>query len=178
MMRTNKSVLLLAMCLCSCNPFAPELEETSTLDNVITDQQSPKEVLQNFKYAYTFKDSLLYSELLAKSFVFEFFDPNQEPVGGFKTWGRDVDLRATGRMFREFEVIELVWLDTLSSNTQTIPQNTGEPRVIELRRMRFNLNLLGSDFNYILNGTAAFSFEQDAEDAKWRIIRWRDDSDL
>lgn len=177
-MRYNRIALLIAGCLCGCNPFAPELDQNSALDNVITEQQSPREVLQNFQYAYTFKDSLLYSELLAKSFVFEFFDPNQEPVGGFKTWGRDVDLRTTGRLFRESDVIELVWLDTLFSDSDTLARDTDEERVIERRFMRFNLNLLGSDFNFILNGTAVFFFEEDKDDSKWRIIRWKDESDL
>ena len=58
------------------NPFAPKLVDSLKLDLLITEQETPEEVLQNFKYAYTFKDSSLYSNLLDSSFVFLYFDPN------------------------------------------------------------------------------------------------------
>lgn len=154
----------------SCfNPFAPALDENIDLSNVITEQRTPEEVLQNFKYAYTFKDSLLYSDVLDESFVFEYFDTNLGPSGGFRTWGRDVDLNTTGRLFRGFDVIDLTWLNTLFS------ENEGG---FEIRFIRFNLNLFGPDFNFILTGTAIFTFKQSEDDNKWRIVRWKDESDL
>ena len=93
------------MCL---NPFAPKLHEGEESELIITDQKTPEEVLQNFQYAYTFKDSLLYSDLLDSSFVFVFFDPNQGTSGMFVSWGRDVDLQTTGRLFRNFDVIDFI----------------------------------------------------------------------
>ncbi len=151
------------------NPFAPALDSNSDASRVITEQQSPEEVLQNFQYAYAFRDSLLYSDVVDESFVFEFFDPNQQPTGGLTTWGRDTDLETTGRLFREFDVIDLIWLNTLFSESQ------GE---LERRFVRFNLNLFGADFNFVLTGTAIFTFRQSASDNKWRIIRWKDESEL
>lgn len=151
------------------NPFAPELDKSPDLTNVITDQKSPEEVLQNFRYAYVFKDSLLYSEVLDESFVFEYFDPELQPSGGFVTWGRDVDLKTTGRLFRGFDVIDLNWLNTIFS------ERDGQ---LEKRFIRFNLNLFGSEFNFILTGTAIFTFKQSDLDGRWRIIRWKDESDL
>lgn len=151
------------------NPFAPELDNNIDLTSVITEQQTPEEVLQNFRYAYTFKDSLLYSDVLAESFVFEYFDTNQGPSGEFLTWGRDVDLRTTGRLFRTFDSIELIWLNTLFSEGDD---------VTERRFVRFNLNLFSADFNFIITGTAIFTFIRSAEDNKWRIKRWKDESDL
>ena len=73
------AVLLLLNIGCF-NPFAPELDNSLDLSNVITEQQSPEEVLENFSFAYTFKDSLLYSNVLDESFVFEFFDTNLQPA--------------------------------------------------------------------------------------------------
>lgn len=151
------------------NPFAPALEKNADASNVITEQQSPEDVLQNFRYAYTFKDSLLYSDVIDEAFVFEFFDPNQQPTGGLTTWGRDVDLQTTGRLFAEFDVINLVWLNTLFAESQGS---------LERRLVRFNLNMFGSDFNFILTGTAIFTFRRDEADNKWRIVRWKDESDL
>lgn len=151
------------------NPFAPELDEDFDLSNVITDQQTPEEVLQNFRYAYTFKDSLLYSDVLDESFVFEFFDPNLEPTGGFRTWGRDIDLKATGRLFRAFDVIDLIWLNTIFSESE------GE---FERRFITFNLNLSGAESIFLLQGTAIFTFKRSEDDEKWRIVRWKDESIL
>lgn len=151
------------------NPFAPALDKKIDLSAVITEQQSPEDVLQNFQYAYTFKDSLLYSDVLDESFVFEYFDTNLEPSGGFVTWGRDVDLKTTGRLFRQFDVIDLVWLNTLFADSDG---------AFERRFIRFNLSLFGSDFNFIITGTAIFTFKKDDADGKWRIVRWKDESDL
>ena len=56
------------------NPFAPKISESlETSDLVLTQQLSPEEVLQNFKVAYTFRDSLLYSDLLDTAFIFVYF---------------------------------------------------------------------------------------------------------
>ncbi len=150
------------------NPFAPALDSNSDLSNVITDQATPEEALQNFRYAYTFKDSLLYSDLLDEGFVFEFFDPNQGPSGSNVTWGRDVELRTTGRIFRGFDVIDLKWLNTLFAENQN---------GFERRFVRFDLSLVNSDASFILTGTAIFTFSQDPDDMKWRILRWKDESD-
>jgi hypothetical protein len=166
----NFAFVVLTLHLAACfNPFAPSLDKTPDFSNIITQQQSPEEVLQNFKYAYTFKDSLLYHDVLEESFVFEYFDPNLAPSGGFRTWGRDVDLKTTGQLFRNFDVIDLEWLATLFS------ESDGE---FERRFMRFNLNLIGPNFNFIVSGTAIFTFRRSALDNKWRIVRWKDESDL
>lgn len=160
--------LIICLFLYGCNPFAPKLANDIGQSNVITDQQTPEEVLQNFKYSYTFKDSLLYSDVLEKSFVFEFFDPNLPPSGAFVTWGRDIDLKTTGRLFREFDVIDLVWLNTLFEESEN---------GLERRFIRFNMSLFGSNLNFIVTGTAIFTFEFNEEDNKWRIVRWKDESD-
>lgn len=152
-------LLLLPACF---NPFAPELDERIDLTNVITEQTSPEEVLQNFRIAYTFKDSLLYSDVLDESFVFEFLDANLEPV----TWERDVDLKTTGRLFRQFDVVDLHW-DILFQESHA---------ELERRFLRFNLNLFSSDINFLVTGTAIFTFKQSGLDQKWRVVRWKDES--
>jgi hypothetical protein len=150
------------------NPFAPKLTqslESSTL--VVTGQQSPAEVLQNFKVAYTFRDSLLYSDLMDTAFQFVYFNADEETSGRFESWGRDVDLRITGRMFRHFQVLDLVWKATLFEFRN---DTTGE------MSKGFDLTLVAEDFDYKLSGKAVFSFRK-CLDNKWRIIRWKDDSD-
>ncbi|MDZ7262636.1 MAG: hypothetical protein ONB05_11095, partial [candidate division KSB1 bacterium] len=166
------------------NPFAPGLEKSPEFALLITEQRTPEEVLQNFKLAYIFKDSLLYSELLDSSFVFVYFDPNVETSGRFVSWGRDVDLQTTGRLFRNCEVINLVWESTVYIDTtkvDTIYVNRSdfklEPVSIELIK-RFSLKLvgLGARFDYDIWGKAVFSFIKNPHDKKWRISRWTDES--
>lgn len=164
------SSILLIRCF---NPFAPKLEESSRSDLIITGQLTHQEVLQNFQYAYVFKDSMLYAELLDSSFVFIYFDPNQEPSGRFVSWGRDVDLRTTGRLFRNFNIIDLVWNTTI---VDTIYALNGEFRAETYRT--FNLSLVKSEETLNISGIAIFNFKKCAYDNKWRITLWKDESDL
>jgi hypothetical protein len=159
-------VVLLSGCL---NPFAPKL--TNSLeggDMIITSQATPQEALQNFKIAYTFRDSLLYSDVLDTGFLFVYFDPNEGTSGRLVSWGREEDLLTTGRLFRHFEVIDLVW-------NETIYENEGET-LSEISR-GFSLTLVGENSTYTLAGRAVFTFEK-SKDLKWRITRWKDESDL
>jgi len=172
------SLFCFIFCSACFNPFAPELDERTDPSNVITEQQTPDEVLQNFRYAYTFKDSILYSNVLDESFVFEYFDTNLEPSGGFRTWGRDIDLKTTGSLFRSFDVIELIWLITLFTERDTLFVDGEIVELTERQFIRFNLNLFGSDLNFIISGTAIFTFKRKEGDDKWRITRWKDESDI
>jgi hypothetical protein len=149
------------------------LSKEPDISRVINEQQSPKEVLLNFRTAYTFKDSLLYSDVLEESFVFEYFEPNIEPSGAFVSWGRDVDLKTTGRLFQEFDSIDLNWPNI--DDTLFVKKNEDGT---EQHFRRFSLNMFSADFNVILTGNAVFTFQKNQEDGKWRIIRWKDESDL
>jgi len=99
--------------------------------------------------------------------IFVYFNPDEETSGRFESWGRDTDLRITGRMFRHFQVIDLIWKTTLFEiRTET----SGE------MSKGFDLTLVAEDFDYKLSGKAVFSFRK-CLDNKWRITRWKDDSD-
>ena len=149
------------------NPFAPKLtRDLEAEDLVITQQLTPGEALQNFKVAYTFRDSLLYSNVVDSSFIFVYFDPNEGSSGQFVSWGKETDLRTTGRLFRHFQVIDLVWSATLYSWQV---DNKGEIS------KDFNLTLVSDDMDFNLSGRAIFSFEKSYDD-KWRITRWKDES--
>jgi hypothetical protein len=151
------------------NPFAPKLSSSlESGDLLVTEQTSPEEVLQNFKVAYTLKDSLLYSGLLDTEFVFVYFDPDEGTSGAYVSWGRDVDLFTTGRLLRHFSIIDLVWNSTLYSRQG---ETTGEIS------KTFVLTLVGTEVDYTLSGKAVFSFRKCMDD-KWRITQWKDESDI
>ena len=65
------SFLLPIFFIICCNPFAPELTNLEQHQaGFITAQKTPVEVLTNFRYAYVFKDSLIYSDVLDSTFLF------------------------------------------------------------------------------------------------------------
>jgi len=160
---------LLLLQLACLNPFAPRLREGEEGELIVTAQRSPEEVLQNFDYAYTFKDSLLYADLLDSGFVFVYYDPNASPSGRFESWGRDVDLRTTGRLFRAFDVIDLSWGSTVYYSVQ------GD--VAEMSKT-FRLSLVSELGDFHITGNAVFTFRKCPWDGKWRIVRWKDESEF
>ena len=164
------AMLLFAACF---NPFAPKLDNSAGPPIVITPQNSPEQVLQNFVYAYTFKDSLVYADLLDSSFVFVFFDPNAGGSGRFVSWGRDVDLKTTGKLFKTFETITLTWNQTIYTDTMYADTTLIG---IELSKT-LQLSLFGTAEEYSLSGSAIFNFKQN-NDNKWRITRWKDESQM
>lgn len=166
---TGKIVLLFALCstLSCVNPFAPRLDEGNLSGEVVTPQSTPEEALTNFRYAYTFRDSLLYAEVIDSAFVFQYFDPEQGPSGLFVSWTREVDLLTTGRLLRSFDIINLEWLDTIYSLRE------GENEILA---KSFRLDLSSADFGFSASGFAIFTFRQNPRDRKWRIVRWVDQS--
>jgi len=170
LIRLTLIIILVSSAISCKNPFAPKLllNQTAT-DLIITEQKTPQEVLQNFRYAYIFKDSLLYSDLLDSSFVFVYFDPNIGTSGQFVSWGRDLDLQTTGRLFRRFDVIDLVWNSTIYESVQL---TTGQIT------KSFNLTMIAKDEDIRISGAAVFSFRKSPVSEKWRILKWKDESNL
>ncbi len=165
-----KKIFLFTLFLVACkNPFAPRLDEGEITRIILTDQTSPDEVLQNFVYAYTFKDSLVYADLLDSSFVFVYFDPTLSNSGRFVSWNRDVDLKTTGRLFRNFDTISLTWNNTIY---QVIEEDEAE------LSKTLRLNLFGDFGEFVLTGSAVFNFKKSNYDGKWRITRWLDESEM
>ncbi|MGH7496460.1 MAG: hypothetical protein ACREOO_29270 [bacterium] len=166
-----KSFIFVALVLLTgCfNPFAPELDTGNLTGDLITEQKTPEEVLTNFKYAYTFKDSLLYANLLDSAFVFQYFDPDQGPSGLFVSWTRETDLRTTGSLLRTFDIINLEWLNTVYALRE------GEDEILA---KSFRLDLSSADFSFTASGFAIFTFRFNNRDRQWRIVRWVDESQI
>jgi hypothetical protein len=157
------------------NPFAPTLDDGRLSTELITEQATPEETLINFKYAYIFKDSTLYANVLDSSFVFQYFDPDQGASGIFVSWTREVDLQTTGRLFRAFDFINLEWLNTVSScEEDNSCRNENEKTLSK----SFQLDLASGDFRFSVTGFAIFTFRRNETDKKWRISLWVDKSDL
>ena len=156
------SLALLASCW---NPFAPsEGVLEGGLNLTLTQQRTPDEVLQNFRYAYIYRDSLVYSELFDTSFIFIYYDSEIGGSGGYDYWGRDTELRTTAKLFRAFDNFTLVWNATIAEDSLDV----NEQSVTKT----FDLSIGGDIF---LSGYAVFDFISDPS-GTWRITRWQDDS--
>ncbi len=163
-----KSTLLIPLfILFSCvNPFAPkETDEVHGISDIITDQRSPEDVLINFRYAYNFKDSLVYSDLLDNSFLFISKNYSTDPVTDI-TWGRDIDIKTTVGLFHHFQTINLMWGGTI------FHYYSDDSTESEIKKT-FQLTLNGGKDIPALNGEALFYFKKE-ENGIWRISRWED----
>lgn len=146
------------------NPFAPSVVDAlSGSGGLITAQRSPDEVLQNFQYAYRFRDSLIYADILDSAYFFRTWDYEQSPPAPVE-WNKDTETRITGKMFRAFRKLDLVW-------NRTIYQDTLNTDLIEMRKS-FTLTIDDGIQIPVLNGEVIFRFVRRHE--KWYLIYWED----
>ena len=143
------------------NPFAPELGNPSA--SLWTEQLTVGGLMQNFRNAYNYADSLHYADCLANDFTFFYFDLDENR---FDQWYRDTDLTTTGGLFRHFQSIQLVW-GSLPSEIEDFAQ---EDSLLEFQ-VPFNLTL---DDLSPLYGFAHFSVYRPVG-GRFQILVWRDD---
>jgi len=150
------------------NPFAPKLDDN--IDNSgppISDQTTIEGVFQNFQYSYTFKDTLIYSNLITPDFTFTYRDYEN----GFDVnWGRDEDMRTTYGLFQNSERLDLIWNNIVLSTIDSLDANIVRS---------FNLNITFNPTDVVrIDGRVNLSLKQDPDSKKWRINRWLDESNF
>jgi len=150
----------------SCyNPFAPKLDENlSSSQSLISDLSSVDGVFKNFQYAYTFKDTLIYSQLLDKNFIFTYRDYN---IGADISWGRDEEMRVTYGLFQNSQRLDLVWNNIVSIS--------GDSTHI-VRSFNLTITFNPTDIVYI-DGKVNLELNKDSNN-KWKIIHWIDESNF
>jgi hypothetical protein len=147
------------------NPFAPNLDEQLNSNNSpISDLTKVDGIFQNLQYAYSFKDTTIYSGLLAPDFSFTYHDYDK---GFDETWGRDEEMRITYTMFLTVQRLDLIWnnISLISSDSTNIIRSfnlgvTLNPMDVENADGKVNLTLRKSSSN------------------KWQIVRWIDESNF
>jgi len=158
-------ILLLIIAGCN-NPFAPALtKESQTVTAIVTQQHSPVDVLTNFRYAYAFKDSLIYSDLLDSTFIFVSKNYGTNPPTDL-IWGRDEDIKTTIGLFRHFDFLDLIWGSIIYYNF-SLDSTQSEIKVT------FQLTFNGGTDIPTLKGEALFNFQKKVS-GRWTIIRWED----
>ena len=164
----KQGVFILSLWIFACNPFAPTYTENiATTSIILTDQNTPQEVMTNFAFAYNFKDSLVYSDLIDTTFLFISKNFATNPVTDI-TWGRDTDLKTTAGLFKGFNTLNLVWGGTIYERFL----DGDDSSLVELKQV-FQLTLDGGIEIPTLNGEALFILRKNTSN-KWKITRWED----
>lgn len=154
----------------SCNPFAPALDSSlDEIDSFLGDPKTVDGVFQNLKYAYTFRDTTIYGQLVNSDFTFIYRDYIR---GVDISWGRDQEMRATHVMFQNVQRIDLVWNNIIALSTDSSNTKASVSR-------NFNLTVTLNPSDIIrADGYASLSLVRPNSRDSWRILRWRDDSNF
>lgn len=162
---TAASVIILSALFYSCeNIFSPKLD-LNTPTEILTDQKTIDGLFQNFKYAYTFKDTTVYGNLLDANFIFIYRDY----TSGFDvSWDRATDMRTTNGLFQNSQKLEVIWNNIIFQNGDSLSQNV---------KRSFNLTITFNPSDVIrLNGFVDMNMQRNSTGDVWKIIRWRDES--
>ncbi|PLX25493.1 MAG: hypothetical protein C0600_11900 [Ignavibacteria bacterium] len=150
----------------ACNPFAPAIEDTTEgAANLITDQTTIDGLFQNFRYAYTFKDTTIYGGLLAHDFTFTYRDYERRVD---ENWGRDEEMRITWHLFQNASSLNLIW--------NNIVGFSGDSLLSSVTRS-FNLTVTFNPNDVVrVDGRVSLDLERPSAADKWKITQWRDES--
>ncbi len=164
------SAIVLAIIASCTNPFAPRLEENAGAGDLLGDQRTFAGVFQNFRYSYTFKDTLIYGRLLAPDFTFIYrnYDNVENPVD--VTWGREEEMIATTGLFQTAQNLDLVWNEVIIA--------TGDSVLSDVSR-GFNLTVAINPQDVLrVDGRVNLRLKRDNPEGPWLIQRWRDESNF
>ena len=158
-------LLVVLLVLSSCNPFAPSKYTGEEGNLVLSDQMTVEGVFQNWRYAYIFADTSVYSNLLDDKFTF--ICRNYE-LGIDNSWGKDIDLRTTRTLFDSTESIDLIWNEIIFEIGDSLSKNI-------LRSFNLQLSFKADDITRI-NGRANIQLVRNNSNEIWKIQQWRDES--
>ncbi|MCX7984194.1 MAG: hypothetical protein N3A63_04765 [Bacteroidetes bacterium] len=161
-------VLCLVGIITGCNPFAPALDESDGASTpILSDTRTYEGVFENIKYAYTFRDTVVYSQLLDNAFIFHYMDYDR---GGEVMWGREEEMRITYELFQHVTRLDLVWnqIVALSIDSAATAMNVS-------RGFTLTVTFNPSDVVRV-DGYANLFLTRRSSVEPWRIVRWKDES--
>ncbi len=168
-MKENLKILLIIYIFfgfTSCtNPFAPKLADYEEGGSVLGDQRTEEGIFTNFSYAYKMKDTVVYGKLLDDNFTFIYRNYDREPVVD-ESWGRDIDMITTYRLFNATQRLDLVWNEVSFKIKDSL-------KMIISRSFALDV-VFSADDRFKLQGKATFTLIKSNEDAPWKIQEWRD----
>ena len=162
-------IFFIGLLIYSCtNPFAPKLsDDLGDSGPPISDQTTIEGLFQNFQYAYSFQDTLIYGQLITQDFTFTYRDYEQ---GYDVNWGRDEEMRTTNGLFENAERLDLIWNNIVLSTVDSLNANIVRS---------FNLNITFNPTDVVrIDGRVNLSLQQDPATKKWYMNRWIDESNF
>lgn len=169
-MTAVKKILPMVLLMTSCNPFAPALDQSLDAGfSILGDPTTVDGVFQNMRYAYTFRDTSIYGQLLNGDFNFVYRDYDR---GVDVTWGRDEEMRTTYGLFQNVQRLDLVWNNVVTLSSDSLNTLTSVTR-------NFNLTVTFNPSDIIrVDGYANLTLSRVRSQDAWRLIRWRDESNF
>lgn len=122
-------------------------------------------MFQNFKFAYTFRDTSIYGKLVSKDFIFTFRDFDK----GFDvTWGRDDEMKTTNGLFTNSQRLDLIWNNIILSNV-----DTSNATIVR----GFNLTVTFNPTDVIrIDGRVNLFLKREESTNNWQMVKWIDES--
>ncbi|MDE2771119.1 MAG: hypothetical protein OXI44_08130 [Bacteroidota bacterium] len=161
--------MVLPFLFAACNPFAPAIGEGDPFGDLLGDPKTIEGYFANFRNAYELRDLSLYEPLIDSSFVFIYTDFD---TGIEREWGFGQELETTRRMFESVVEVQLQWNQIISR--QVFEEGK---RAIAVRS--FNLGIgLNSGEVFRGDGNVNFLLTRADTTRAWRLLRWRDESEL
>ena len=160
------SAVFFCCVLNSCvNPFAPTKIDGDFGLPQLGNQKTIDGFFQNFLYAYNFKDTVVYSRLLAENFVFAY--RNYEK-GLELTLSRTEDMMTTYRLFSAVQNLDFIWNEIVLQSGDDVSQTV----------MRsFNLTITFSPTDIVrIWGRVNFVLTRADADNDWKLEYWYDES--
>lgn len=153
-----------------CNPFAPAYDETLDSDtSLLTDALTYDGIFENIKYAYTFRDTTVYSRLLASNFSFRYIDYDR---GMEISWGRDEEMRITYELFQHVQRLDLLWNQIVAISVDSANCALNVTR-------NFNLTVTFNPSDIVrVDGYANLQMARKTPAEPWRIVYWKDESNF
>lgn len=161
-------IIILVFISSACtNPFAPKLANKDEKGSILGDQKTIDGIFENFRYAYTFKDTVVYGNLLSDDFRFIFKNYDK---GIDESWSRTEEMMTTSRLFMATKSIDLTWNDVTTS--------VGDSVLMDISRA-FNLTIVFSTTDVVnLFGRVNMRIKRNNTDEIWKIVQWRDESNF
>ncbi len=163
------AILTPVVLVAACNPFAPALEEGSPFGDLLGDPTTIDGFFTNFRNAYELRDLTLYESLLDSSFIFIYYDFDAQVE---REWGFAQELETTRRLFENATLVNLRWNQILS---QTLFEEDLRARIV--RPFNLTISLEGGDV-FRGDGNVNFLIIREDTSAVWKLLRWRDESEL
>ncbi len=161
-------LILVFSAMYGCNPFSPAFDESAgTGSSTLSDLTNVEGVFQNFQYAYAFRDTIIYGELIHQDFIFTYRDYEQS----FDvSWGREEEMKTTYGLFQNSQRLDLIWnniiLSTIDSTSANIVRG-------------FNLTITFNPTDVVrVDGRVNMSLVKNPVTGKWAINRWNDESNF